>query len=286
MADEQAHSNDAGGASSTPAFDTPPNRSPVIDTSKPHPARVYDYWLGGKDNFAADREAGEQALLAYPELALAVRANRAFLARAVRHLVRDAGIRQFLDIGTGIPTGSNTHEVAQSVAPECQVVYVDNDPIVMLHARALLTSTPEGVTEYIEADLRDADKILTEARRTLDFTQPTALMLLAILQFIPDDEDPWQLVSRVLDALPPGSHLVISHPTNDFSPEKGAESIRRYNDRVPDQATLRGSDGTSRFFDGLDLLEPGVVPVAKWRPDSDLEAASPSSMWCGVARKP
>jgi trans-aconitate methyltransferase len=286
MVVEQADSNDAGVESSTPAVDTPRNDLPVIDTSKPHPARVYDYWLGGKDNFAADREAGEQALLAYPELALAVRANRAFLARAVRHLVKDAGIRQFLDIGTGIPTGSNTHEVAQSVAPESRVVYVDNDPIVMLHARALLTSTPEGVTEYIEADLRDADKILTEARRTLDFSQPTALMLLAILQFIPDDEDPWQLVSRVLDALAPGSHLVISHPTNDFSPEQGAESIRRYNDRVPDQATLRGSDGTSRFFDGLDLLEPGVVPVAKWRPDSDLEADSPSSMWCGVARKP
>jgi S-adenosyl methyltransferase len=164
MADEQAHSNDAGGESSTPAVDTRSNDTPGIDTSKPHPARVYDYWLGGKDNFAADREAGEQALLAYPELALAVRANRAFLARAVRHLVKDAGIRQFLDIGTGIPTGSNTHEVAQSMAPESRVVYVDNDPIVMLHARALLTSTPEGVTEYIEADLRDTDNDLEAAR--------------------------------------------------------------------------------------------------------------------------
>jgi hypothetical protein len=154
MVDEQAHGSHAGGEGSTPVIDTPRNDTPVIDTSKPHPARVYDYWLGGKDNFAADREAGEQALLAYPELARAVRANRAFLARAVRHLVRDADIRQFLDIGTGIPTASNTHEVAQSLAPVSRIVYVDNDPIVMLHARTLLASTTEGMTEYIQADLR------------------------------------------------------------------------------------------------------------------------------------
>ena len=258
----------------------------LIDTSKAHPARVYDYWLGGKDNFKADREAGELALRAYPQLAQAVQANRKFLARAVRYLTREAGVRQFLDLGTGIPAADNTHQVAQREAPDSRIVYVDNDPVVLLHAEALLRSSAPGVCDYIEADLRDPAGILTGAARTLDFTKPVALMLLAIMQFIPDEEDPLGLVSALLDALPPGSFLVLSHPTDDFNLNQPGESIKRYNERVTDPATLRDRDGTLRFFAGLDLLEPGVVGVSQWRPDSDLTAALPSSMWCGVARKP
>lgn len=259
---------------------------PVLDTSAAHPARVYDYWLGGKDNFAADREAGEQALKAYPQLAEAVRSNRAFLARAVGFLTGPAGVRQFLDIGTGIPSADNTHEVAQREAPDSRIVYVDNDPIVLLHAQTLLRSTAAGACDYIQADLRDPARILAEAGRTLDFGRPVALMLLAILQFIPDDADPWGLVAQLMAPLPPGSYLVISHPTDDFNPNRQGESIQRYNERVTEQATLRGHDETARFFAGLELAEPGVVAVAKWRPHSDVEADRPSSMWCGVARKP
>ena len=258
----------------------------TIDTSRAHPARVYDYWLGGKDNFAADREAAELALQAYPQLAQAVRGNRKFLARAVRYLTGEAGIRQFLDIGTGIPAADNTHQVAQREAPESRIVYVDNDPIVLLHAKALLKSTPAGRCDYIEADLRDTDAILAGAARTLDFTQPTALMLLAILQFIPDEQDPFGLVSRLLAALPSGSYLVISHPTDDFNPNVPGESIKRYNERSAQQATLRDRESTTRFFDGLELVEPGIVPTSGWRPDSDLTASMPSSAWCGLARKP
>jgi hypothetical protein len=258
----------------------------VIDTSKAHPARVYDYWLGGKDNFAADREAAELALQAYPQLAQAVQANRKFLARAVRYLTREAGIRQFLDLGTGIPAADNTHQVAQREAPESRIVYVDNDPVVLLHASALLRSTSPGVCDYIEADLRDPAQILAGAARTLDFTQPAALMLLAIMQFIPDEEDPVGLVSALLDALPSGSYLVLSHPTDDFNPNERGESTKLYNERVTVPMTVRDREGTARFFAGLDLLEPGVVGVSQWRPDSDLAAALPSSMWCGVARKP
>jgi S-adenosyl methyltransferase len=260
--------------------------TPVIDTSTAHPARVYDYWLGGKDNFAADREAGELALKAYPELAKAVQSNRAFLARAVRFLTQEAGVRQFLDIGTGIPASGNTHEVAQAQVPASRIVYVDNDPIVLLHARALLRSTPEGACDYLQADLRDPDEILAQAARTLDFGQPVALMLLAILQFIGDVDDPYALIGRLLDGLPAGSYLVLSHPTDDFNPNRQGESIDRYNERVTEQATLRGQAETERFFAGLELVEPGVVAVSAWRPDSDVDAARPSSMWAGVARKP
>jgi hypothetical protein len=263
-----------------------PQDRPALDTSKAHPARIYDYWLGGKDNFAADREAGDLALKAYPQLAEAVKANRAFLARAVRFLTREAGIRQFLDIGTGIPSASNTHEVAQREAPDAKIVYVDNDPIVLVHARALLTSTSQGACSYIQADLRDPEDIMARAAQTLDLNQPVALMLLAILQFIADDEDPYALVSRLVGALPSGSYLVISHPTDDFNPNSQGESIQRYNERSSDQAILRGREETLRFFDGLDIAEPGVVPVAEWRRGEDIDLVRPSSMWCGVARKP
>jgi trans-aconitate methyltransferase len=261
-----------------------PATSPVIDTSTAHPARVYDYWLGGKDNFAADREAGELALRAYPDLAKAVQSNRAFLARAVRFLTGKAGTRQFLDIGTGIPSADNTHEVAQHEAPDSRIVYVDNDPIVLLHAQALLKSAPEGACDYIHADLRDPELILAGAGRTLDFGKPVALMLLAVLQFIPDSEDPYGLVSRLMSVLPSGSYLVVSHPTDDFNLNKG-ESIQRYNERSSSQATLRGQGETARFFDGLSVVDPGVVAAGKWRPDSELDEARPSGAWCGVGRK-
>ena len=256
---------------------------PSIDTTRAHPARIYDFWLGGKDNFAADREAAELALQAYPTLAQAIRSNRAFLGRAVRLLV-GTGIRQFLDIGTGLPAADNTHEVAQREAPESRVVYVDNDPIVLRHAQALLTSTPEGACDYIQADLRNPKAIMAAAASTLDFGKPVALMLLAVLQFVLDEQDPYGLVSELMTALPSGSYLVISHPTDDFNPNKG-ESMRVYNERSAEQAVVRDKAETARFFDGLDLLDPGVVPVAGWRPDSELTAAKPSSMWCGVARK-
>jgi hypothetical protein len=257
---------------------------PKIDTSRAHPARIYDSWLGGKDNFAADREAAELALQAYPSLAEGIRSNRAFLGRAVHFLV-EQGIRQFLDIGTGLPAADNTHEVAQRAAPDSRIVYVDNDPIVLRHAQALLTSTPQGACDYIQADLRDPEAIIAEAVRTLDFDRPVALMLLAVLQFVLDDQDPYGLVSSLMAALPSGSYLVISHPTDDFNPNKG-ESMKVYNERSVEQAVVRDKAGTARFFDGLDLLEPGVVPVATWRPDSDATAARASSAWCGVARKP
>ena len=256
---------------------------PRIDTSRAHPARIYDSWLGGKDNFAADREAAELALQAYPELAEAIRSNRAFLGRAVRFLV-SAGIRQFLDVGTGLPAGDNTHEVAQRAAPDSRIVYVDNDPIVLRHAQALLTSTAQGACDYIQADLRDPEKILAEAARTLDLGRPVALMLLAVLQFALDADDPYGLVARLVAALPPGSYLVISHPTDDFNPNRG-ESMRVYNERSVEQAVVRDKDAVARFFDGVELLDPGLVPVAKWRPGDDGTASRASSMWCGVARK-
>jgi O-methyltransferase involved in polyketide biosynthesis len=257
---------------------------PRIDTTRAHPARIYDCWLGGKDNFAADREAARLALRAYPALAEAIRSNRAFLGRAVRFLV-GTGIRQFLDIGTGLPAADNTHEVAQREAPDSRIVYVDNDPIVLRHAQALLTSTPQGACDYLQADLRDPESITAAAAQTLDLGRPVALMLLAVLQFILDEEDPYGLVSRLMAALPRGSYLVISHPTDDFNPNKG-ESMRVYNEKSVEQAVVRDMAETARFFDGLDLLDPGVVPVAKWRPDSGATAARASSAWCAVARKP
>src|SRR5215472_235076 len=194
-----------------------------IDASVAHSARVYDYLLGGKDNFAADREAGDQMIAALPNVVSGSRMNRAFLARAVRYLVADCGIRQFLDIGTGIPSAGNTHEVAQAIAPAARVVYVDNDPIVLAHARALLTGTPEGLVAYLHADLRDLDKILADAAGTLDFTQPVALMMLMVLHMIPDADDPHDIVARLLHALPPGSYLTLSHPPSDILPEDVAK---------------------------------------------------------------
>jgi len=239
-------------------------RPPDINTSVAHHARVYNFWLGGKDNFAADRKFGEKILQANPDLVVTARANRAFLGRAVRFLAAEAEIRQFLDIGTGIPAANNTHEVAQGVAPESRVVYVDNDPIVLAHARALLTSAPEGQTAYLDADANDPDTILTRAAGTLDFSRPVAIMLLAILQVV---EDPYALTSRLLRAVPPGSYLAISVPASDIQPEAQAKVIRRMAEDVPNVTVSHsGHAEVARFFDGLELLEPGVVPVNYWRP--------------------
>jgi trans-aconitate methyltransferase len=236
---------------------------PVIDTSVAHQARIYDYWLGGKDHFAADREAGDKALQAYPDGAVTARANRAFLGRAVRFLAAEAGIRQFLDIGTGIPSANNTHEVAQAVAPESRIVYVDNDPIVLAHARALLTSAPEGRTAYLDADANDPDAILARAAGTLDFSKPVAITLLYILHVI---KDPYALTSRLVDAVPAGSYLAISIPASDIQPEAAAAVTRLTKDISDVTITFRGHAEVTRFFDGLELLEPGVVPVNYWRP--------------------
>jgi len=258
---------------------------PVFDTSVAHIARVYDYWLGGKDNFAADRAAAEQAIAAYPDIVFSVRANRAFLARAVRYLAGEAGIRQFLDIGTGIPATSNTHEVAQSAAPESRVVYVDNDPVVLAHARALLTSGPHGVTSYLDADLRDTGRVLSAAAETLDFSQPVAIMLMAILQHIDDADDPWSIVRALLGAVPAGSYLVLTHPASDIEAQRQGELAKRLNQTMAEKVSLRDHAQVARFFDGLELIEPGLVRVPEWRPSSDAEASSPAGLWGGVGRK-
>jgi hypothetical protein len=257
----------------------------ALDTSVAHIARVYDYLLGGKDNFEADRAAGQAMLQAYPDIANSMRSNRQFLARSVRYLAEDAGVRQFLDIGTGIPTANNTHEVAQSIAPDCRIVYVDRDPVVLIHARALLTSLPEGVTDYIEADIRDPQAILSHAASVLDFSRPIGLMLVAVLHFVPSSDSPHELVSTLLDALPSGSFLTLSHPSLDV--DAGAsEAAQRFNDRAAEQATLRSRDDVLRFFDGLDLVEPGLVQVQDWRPTTPPLATTGTSVWAGVARKP
>jgi hypothetical protein len=258
---------------------------PDFDTSVPHIARVYDYWLGGKDNFAADRELGERTLAAYPNLVFSVRANRAFLARAVRFLAAGRGISQFLDVGTGIPTANNTHEVAQKVTPASRIVYVDNDPVVLSHARALLTSNQEGACAYLDADLRDPDKILAAAADTLDFSQPVAVMLIAVLHFVGDDDEAGAIVKRLMDACVAGSFVAISHAASDIDVEQQTEMVRRLNQSVAEKATLRDRAGVTQLFDGFELVEPGVVRTADWRPDSDLEAASPAAVWAGVARK-
>jgi S-adenosyl methyltransferase len=258
-----------------------------LDTSVAHPARIYDYWLGGKDNYAADRAAGDLVLAARPGLRESVQANRAFLGRVVRLLVGELGIRQFLDIGTGIPSASNTHEVAQQVAPDARIVYTDNDPIVLAHARALLTSTEPGVTAYLDMDLRDTGKLLEQAAETLDFSQPIAIMLLGILHLISDEEDPWGIVARLVSAVPSGSYLVITHPASDLLPETQDEASRRYNQNVATHQTLRSYAEVARFFDGLDLLEPGLVQWHLWRPEpGDVANDDFKSGHCGVARKP
>jgi len=258
-----------------------------FDTSVAHPARVYDVWLGGKDHFAADRAAAEQVRATNPGIVPAVRSNRAFLARVVRYLAADAGIRQFLDLGTGLPSANNVHEVAQSVVPDARVVYVDFDPIVLAHARALLTGTP-GTVAYVQADLRDPETILEQARGTLDLSRPVAVMILMTLHFVPDEQDPYGLVRRYLDAVPSGSYLVVSHPASDGGAPAAAatKGTARYNELVATRMVRRSRDEVAAFFEGLEVLEPGVVNMAQWRPDpGDVVPERLSPAWCAVGRK-
>ncbi|HUZ38274.1 MAG TPA: SAM-dependent methyltransferase [Streptosporangiaceae bacterium] len=264
-----------------------------LQTDRPHPARVYDYLLGGKDNYAADRAAAEAGLKANPNSRVPPRENRAFLRRVVRYLARDAGISQFLDIGTGIPTSPNVHEIAQDVEPAARIVYVDNDPIVLAHARALLTTGPAGRTAYIDADLRDVEHILGSAdlRDTLDLSQPVGLLLIAVMHFMPDEDDPYRLASELLAALPSGSYLALSHLTGDFDPAawEGVAAVYRRSGVI---MRVRSHAEIEQFFAGLDLIEPGVVSLPRWRPDptdigqAGIASDAAVSVYGGLARKP
>ncbi len=263
---------------------------PDLDTSRPHPARVYDYLLGGKSNFAADRALAEKMLGQAPDLRTAARENRAFLGRAVQYLAEEAGVRQFLDIGTGLPTASNVHDVAQRVAPESRVVYADNDPMVLAHARALLTSTPEGRAAYIHADLRDPARILADpqVREVLDFGQPVALVLVAVLHFLLDEDKPAEIVATLVDALPSGSYLVASHTALDHAPAPVA-AMERAAQAGGIRTQQRDSGDFARLaFPGLELIPPGVVLVSEWRPGHGALLPDPAevNVYCGVARKP
>ncbi|MGH3280561.1 MAG: SAM-dependent methyltransferase [Trebonia sp.] len=258
---------------------------PELDPRKPRSARLHDFWLGGKDHFAADRAAGTAALAAYPDIASSARATRAFLVRAVRLLAVDAGIRQFLDIGAGMPAvgSANTHEIALAVSPDCRVLYVDNDPAVGTHVRARLTSDA-AMVRYTEADLRHPDELLAAAAGTLDLTKPVAVMLVAVLHLVSDADDPYGVVARLMAAVPPGSHLMLCHPAIDQH-AGAAEAMTRLNGAMEQQRTLRAHGDVTRFFTGLDLLPPGVVRPSQWRPDSAEEADRPSAAWAGVAGK-
>jgi hypothetical protein len=254
----------------------------------PHSARLYDYYLGGRDNFPADREAAEKVIAAAPEAPLMARENRGFMHRAVRHLTAEVGIRQFLDVGTGIPTSPNLHEVAQGIAPDARIVYVDNDPIVLVHARALLGGTPQGRTAYLGADVRDPAGILAspEVRDCLDLTQPVALCLVSVLHFIADDDDPYSIVRALLDPLAPGSYLVLSHATTDTQARGVSDVVSTYR-RSSSSLTVRSNDQIMAFFDGLRMLEPGLTLVPAWRPTGDLSEGH-ELVWIagGVGRLP
>ena len=254
-----------------------------VDTTVAHIARVYDYWLGGKDNFAADREAGDMILQTYPGIIDTAREQRGFLVRSVRFMASEAGIRQFLDVGVGLPVGASTHQVAQQLAPESRVVYVDNDPLVLVRARALLASALGGMTSYIEADVRDTGEILEEAARTLDFGQPVAVMMLGILGQIPDSADPGAIVTRLLGPLPPGSYLALSDGT-DTSPVLN-QAIAAYNQISANSYHLRSPEQIARFFDRLALVPPGVVTTSRWRPDLVDARARLVNAVCGVGRR-
>ncbi|MGW4090679.1 SAM-dependent methyltransferase [Nocardia sp. NPDC004750] len=263
--------------------------STKLDTSLPHEARVYDYWLGGKDNYPADRSLGDTVAMHIPGIRDMARANRAFLGRAVRHLVREAGVDQFLDIGTGLPTAGSTHEVAQRIDPAARVVCVDNDPLVLAHARALMSSTPQGRIAFLDADLRDPSAILDAPALadTFDQDRPIAILLVAVMMFFRDSDDPYGVVGRLLDAAPSGSYLVLTHFTGDFDPRPMARAAA-----AAQQAGIafqpRSHAETESFFAGTELVEPGIVPVDAWRPDTDVAPAATRSAWylAGVGRKP
>jgi O-methyltransferase involved in polyketide biosynthesis len=258
--------------------------APRLDTSVPHSARLWNYWLGGKDNFAPDRAAGDEIARRFPSIIDLAVADRAFLRRVVSYLVAEAGVRQILDIGTGLPTADNTHQVAQSLAPEARVVYVDNDPLVLAHARALLTGTSAGATDYLEADLNDPDAILRQARRTLDFEQPVAITLLGVLHFILDDDEARDVIRRLVAAVPSGSYLAIAHGCHDINRAEADDIVAFWNEHGTPKIKYRSSAEIARFFDGLEVLEPGVVPCSRWRPgpeDPDIDV----NQYCGLARK-
>jgi len=248
---------------------------------------MWNFWLGGKDNFAADREAGQRVLEAMPSMPAIARFARLFLADAVTQLAAGHGIRQFLDIGTGLPTADNTHDVAQRAAPEARIVYADYDPVVLTHAQALLTSSPQGKTDYIQADLRDTDTILAGAARTLDLIRPVAVILIAVLHFIPDADDPYQVVARLMAAMPPGSYLVMGHAASDIAPEAAAELARRYNAMSSASITPRNRAQVTRFFDGLEMIPPGVVPISEWGLPNQVDTTVGGLIgYCGIGRKP
>ena len=257
--------------------------TPRFDPGIPHPARVYNVWLGGKDGLAADRKAAAEVAACRPQVVAGARANRAFLARAVRYLAGERGIRQFADIGPGLPAPDATHTVAQAIAPHSKIVYVDNDPLVLAHARALLTSLPEGCCDYVDADLRDPGTVIREAARTLDFTQPAAVILVAILHFLTDADDPAGVVAALAAALAPGSFVVISHLTADLAPDEVASGVAAYNTLVPAGITARSHAQVTALFGGLFLIAPGVVPVTEWRPDFHTRPGLGADMYAGLA---
>ncbi|MER5277642.1 SAM-dependent methyltransferase [Streptomyces sp. NPDC002809] len=250
-----------------------------------HNARVWNYWLGGKDHFPVDRTVGDRVTGMYPSIGEVARADRAFLGRVVRYLAGDAGVGQFLDIGTGLPTADNTHEVAQHTAPDARVVYVDNDPIVLAHARSLLTSSPEGATEYIEADARNPEQILRAAQPTLDLERPVAVMLLGILNFVLDTDEALRIVRQLMDAVPSGSYLALTHPTLELGGEGNEAAMRFWNENATPPITARGRFEVAAFLDGLDLVDPGIVSCARWRPAPGAEGPEVAQFGV-VARKP
>lgn len=261
--------------------------SPQIDTTVSHSARVWDYWLGGKDNYPVDRQVGDRIAQMLPHIVRHARANRMFLGRAVRFLAGEAGIRQFLDIGAGLPTVDNTHEVAQRVAPECRVVYVDNDPLVLVHAKALLASSPQGATAYLHADLRDPGDVLAGAARTLDFTRPVAIMALGILWHILDDGQARAIIGRLMAAAAPGSYLAIAHPTLEVTGQKMAAAIAYWNEHGTPQGRHRTPAQLAGLLEGLELVEPGLVSSSLWRPEATpFGEPEPIDQFCAVARKP
>jgi O-methyltransferase involved in polyketide biosynthesis len=258
----------------------------TVDPTVPASARIWNYWLGGRDHYAADRIVGDMIKAMLPSIVDVAKQSRAFHGRAVRYLAGEAGIRQFLDVGIGLPTPDSTHKLAQSVDPACRIVYVDNDPLVLVHARALLTSTPQGRCWYVDADVRDPDVVLTEAGKTLDLDRPVALLMLGILGSIADYDEARAILRRLVDALPSGSYLALNDGTNAIRPEAATAAARLRTDAGAPYY-LRTSEEITGFFEGLELLEPGVVSTSRWRPDSNNVNGLPEAVdaLCGVARK-
>jgi hypothetical protein len=261
--------------------------TPAIDTTVPHSARIWNYWLGGKDNYEVDRLAGDQFLAAFPEIAVIARATRDFMGRAIGYLAAEEGVRQFLDIGTGLPTFNSTHEIAQQIAPESRIVYVDNDPVVLLHAETLLRSAAGGATDYIDSDMRDPERIMAAAAKTLDFSAPIAILFMGVLGHVTDDADAVSIVRQLLDTVPSGSYLVLSDGTNVVHGEQGEAAQEEYNESGAEPYCLRSPEQLARFFDGLEMVEPGLVSVTRWRPRASVFGVPPEvDALGGVGRKP